>query len=286
MSIERRLHQLESALPVQAAVRHWLVEAHGHGGRAEYTEWLAEQPRDAAPHRRVRAQVEAAALAACPNGSADGPLAAWQAGRDAIFLLEVVAVANDRAEALLEPGFLRAEALEAELRLLWLEVRTGVSAEAKPPGRSEMERWMGWCIDYSAWAIILATAEVARMLLEDRYLGAPALFPDLAEAWATLLARVDGLGDLAASGAQPSEGARTYPWPPDPHGLVLLAPEARHASARAYARSAAADLVNVARANTLAYLGDRDGANAILARRLRRYRGLSGPVDPSTGRSA
>jgi len=55
-------------------------------------------------------------------------------------------------------------------------------------------------------------------------------------------------------------------WPPDPHALILLTPEARRRIARSYAWPAAAFLVDFARARTLERFGDRAGANAILDR--------------------
>jgi hypothetical protein len=156
VSAERRLRRLEDALPPRTAVRHWLAEAHTHGSTGGYAAWLDEQPPDARPQRRLRAQAEAAAWAAPRAKSANRSVAAAQAGRDAVFLVELVAALNERVEALLEPGFLRAETLEAELRLLELEVRTGVSLAVVPPEGTAADRWMRWCFDYAAWANLLA----------------------------------------------------------------------------------------------------------------------------------
>ena len=270
MSADRRLRRLEDALPPRIAVRHWLAEAHAHGSARAYAAWLAEQPPDARPHRRLRAQAEAAAWAGLRAGSTTGAEAAERAGRDAVFLVELVAALNERAEALLEPGFLRAETLEAELHLLELEVRTGVSVAVMPPGVTATDRWLRWCFDYAAWANLLATAEAARAFLEDRYLGMPALFPDLAEDWATLLRRVDELAALAAAGPVAPEGDEAWSWPPDPDGLVMLMPGARPLAALAHARIAAADLVDTALWRTLRYVGDPEGAQAVQARRISR----------------
>jgi hypothetical protein len=269
MSVEGRLRRLEDALPPPMAVRHWLAEAHAHGSAGAYAGWLAEQPPDAKPRRRLRAQAETAAWAALPAGSTNGALAAARAGRDAIFLVELVAALNERVEAILEPGFLRGETLEAELHLLGLEVCTGVSVAAVPPARSE-DRWMRWCLDYAAWANLLAIAEAARTFLEDRYLGMPALFPDLAEDWARLLAQVDELAGLAAAGPVAPEGDATWTWPPDRDGLVVLTPQARRSGALAHARTAAADLVDTALWGTFRYVGDPEKALAVQARRIRR----------------
>jgi len=270
MSADRRLRRLEDALPPRIAVRHWLADAHAHGSAGAYAAWLAEQPPDARPHRRLRAQAEAAAWAGLRAGSTTGAEAAERAGRDAVFLVELVAALNERAEALLEPGFLRAETLEAELHLLELEVRTGVSVAAVLPGGTAADRWMRWCLDYAAWANLLATAEAARAFLEDRYLGMAALFPDLADDWATLLRRVDELAGLAAAGPVAPERDATWTWPPDPDGLVMLMPGARPLAALAHARIAAADLVDTALWRTLRYVGDPEGAQAVQARRISR----------------
>lgn len=270
MSADRRLRRLEDALPPRMAVRHWLAEAHAHGSTGAYAAWLDEQPPDARPHRRLRAQAEAAAWAGLQAGSTAGAEVAERAGRDAVFLVELVAALNERAEALLEPGFLRAETLEAELHLLELEVRTGVSVAVAQPGGTAADRWLRWCFDYAAWANLLATADAARTFLEDRYLGMAALFPDLAEDWATLLAQVDELAGLAAAGPLAPEGDETGTWPPDPAGLVVLAPPARRSFALANARIAAADLVDVALWSTLRSIGDPEGAQAVQVRRLRR----------------
>ena len=276
MSADRRLRRLEDALPPRIAVRHWLAEAHAHGSARAYAAWLAEQPPDARPHRRLRAQAEAAAWAGLRAGSTTGAEAAERAGRDAVFLVELVAALNARVEELLEPGFLRAETLEAELGLLGLEVRTGVSVAAVPPGGTAAERWMRWCFDYVAWANLLGTADAARTFLEDRYLGMSALFPDLAEDWLTLLARVDELPGLAAAGPVAPEVDATWTWPPDRDGLVVITPQARRSFALAHSRTAAADLVDTALWRTLRYVWDPEGAQAIQARRLRRLTSRAG----------
>jgi hypothetical protein len=270
MSADGRLRRLENALPPRIAVCHWLGEAHAHGSAGAYAAWLAEQPPDARPHRRLRAQAEAAAWAGLRAGSTTGAKAAERAGRDAVFLVELVAALNERARELLEPGFLRAETLEAELHLLELEVRTGVSVAVAPPGGTAADRWMRWCLDYAAWANLLATAEATRTFLEDRYIGMAALFPDLAEDWATLLGRVDELAGLAAVGPTAPEGDETGTWPPDPNGLVTLMPGVRRFAALANAWIAAADLVDTALWRTLRYIGDPERAQAVHARRLRR----------------
>jgi len=270
MSADRRLGRLEDALPPRTAVRHWLAEAHTHGSTGAYAAWLDEQPPDAWPHRRLRAQAEAAAWAAPRAKSANRSVAAERAGRDAILLVELVAALNERIEALLEPGFLRAETLEAELGLLGLEVRTGVSVAAVPPGGTAADRWMRWCFDYIAWANLLGTADAARTFLEDRYLGVSVLFPDLAEDWVTLLARVDELASLAAAGPVAPEVDATWTWPPDRDGLVVITPQARRSFALAHSRTAAADLVDTALWRTLRYVGDPEGAQAVQARRISR----------------
>lgn len=270
MSVDRRLRRLEDALPPRIAVRHWLAEAHAHGSAGAYAAWLAEQPPGARPHRRLRAQAEMAAWAGLRAGSTTGAEAADRAGRDAVFLVELVAALNARVEELLEPGFLRAETLEAELRFLELEVRTGISVAAVPPEGTAADRWMHWCLDFAAWANLLATAEAARTFLEDRYLSMAALFPDLAEDWATLLAQVDELAGLAVAGPVAPEGGEAWIWPPDRAGLVVLAPGVRRSAALAHVRIAAADLVDAALWRTLRYVGDPEGAQAVQARRLRR----------------
>lgn len=251
-------------------MRHWLVEAHAHGSAGAYAAWLDAQPPDARPQRRLRAQAEAAAWAGLRAGSTTGVEAAERAGRDAVFLVELVATLNERADELLEPGFLRAETLEAELHLHGLEVRTGVSTGATPPDGTASDRWMRWCLDFTAWANLLGTAEAARTFLEDRYLGTSALFPDLADAWATLLARVYELASLAAAGPPAPEGHDTWAWPPDRAGLVVLTPGVRRSAALTYARIAAADLVDASLWRTLRYVGDSERAQAVQARRLRR----------------
>jgi hypothetical protein len=270
MSIERRLHRLESALPASIAVRHWLAEAHSHGSAGAYGAWLAEQPPEASPRRRLRAQASSVARAALPAGSVEGSLAADQARRDAIFLVELVVTLNERIEAVLEPGFLRAETLDAELRLLGLEARTGVSAAIVPTGGPSSDGWLSWCLDYAAWANVLVVADAARTALEDRYLGMPALFPDLAADWASLLARVDDLAGLAAAGPQTPEADQPWTWPPERRGLVLLTPAARRSSARAHAAITAADLLDVAVGRAFRSLGDPEKAQAAQARRINR----------------
>jgi hypothetical protein len=270
MSIEGRLRRLEDALPPRIAVRHWLAEAHAHGSARAYAAWLAEQPPDARPQRRLRAQAESAAWAGLRAGSTNGSLAAERAGRDAVFLVELVAALNERVEELLEPGFLRAETLEAELQILGLEVRTGVSITAEPPSGTAADRWLRWCLGFAAWANLLGTADAARTFLDDRYLGTATLFPDLAEDWATLLRRVDELAGLAAAGPPAPERDSTWTWPPDRAGLIVLAPADRRSSALEHARVAAADLVDTALWRTLRYVGDPERAEGVQARRLRR----------------
>jgi hypothetical protein len=152
-------------------VCHWLAQAHAHGSDAAYRAWLDEQPVGAGPYRRVRAQAEMVVWDAPQDGPGDRPMEAWVAGRDAVFLLDLVAVLNERAESLLGPGFLRGETLEAELRLLWLEVRSGVSPVEGSDDGTCAERWMNWCSAYATSALILGAAEAARTQLEDRYIA-------------------------------------------------------------------------------------------------------------------
>jgi hypothetical protein len=270
MSIERRLGRLESALPASIAVRHWLAEAHSHGSGGAHGAWLAEQPPEASPRRRLRAQASSVARAGLPAGSVEALFAAEQAGRDAIFLVELVVTLNERIEAVLEPGFLRAETLEAELRLLGLEARTGVSTAIVPTGDPSSDGWMIWCLAYAAWANVLVVADAARTALEDRYLRMSALFPDLAADWGRLLARVDELAGLAAAGPGKPEADQTWTWPPDHRGLVLLTPAARRSSAGAHAGTAAADLVDIALWRAFRSLGDPEKAQAVQARRISR----------------
>jgi hypothetical protein len=273
MTTGSRLRRLEQALPPQVAARLWLAEAHAHGSYGAYDAWLDEQPPDQEPHRRVRAQAEAATWAGFPQGAGEAPLAAAQAGRDAVFLVELVKVLNDQAAILLLPGFHRVETLEAELRLLFLEVRSGVSAVEGPDGGTCAERWISWCLALLTLAFILNAAQAARTFLEERYLGMSALFPDLAVGWAQLLRRVEELVDLAVAGPSAREGDRAGAWPPDRRALVVLTPEAQHEGAQRHFLSAAADLVDDAQARTLARFGDRQGVATIVARRMRRQAG-------------
>jgi hypothetical protein len=273
MTTGSRLRRLEQALPPQVAARLWLAEAHAHGSSGAYVDWLHEQPPDQEPHRRVRAQAEAAAWAGFPQGAGEAPLAASQAGRDAIFLVELVMVLNDRAAILLLQGCHRVETLEAELRLLWLEVRSGVAAVDGADGGTCAERWISWCLALLTFAFIVNGAQAARTFLEDRYLGMSALFPDLAADWAQLLRRIEELADLAAAGPPVREGDRTGDWPPDRRGLVVLTPEAHHEGAQRHFLTAAADLVDDALARTLARFGDRQSVATIVARRMRRQAG-------------
>ena len=273
MTTRLRLRRLEQALPPQVAVRLWLAEAHAHGSLGAYVAWLDEQPPDQEPCQRVRAQAEAAAWAGLPQGAGGAPLAAWQAGRDAVFLLELAIVLNDRVASLLEPGYLRGETLEAELHLLWLEVRSGVSAVEAADGGTCAERWISWCLAYSGWAFILNCAQAARTFLEERYLGMSALFPDLAAEWAQLLRRIEELADLGAGGPPAREGDRAGAWPPARRGLVVLTPKARHEGVQQHFLAAVADLVDDAQARTLARFGDRERVATIDARRMRRHAG-------------
>jgi hypothetical protein len=273
MTTGSRLRRLEQALPPQVAARLWLAEAHAHGSYEAYVAWLDEQPPDQEPHRRVRAQAEAAAWTGLPQGAGEAPLAAAQAGRDAVFLVELVIVLNDRITTLLEPGFMRVETLEAELHLLWLEVRSGVSAVEEAEGGTCTERWISWCLALLTLSFILNGAQAARTFLEERYLGMAALFPDLAADWAQLLRRVEELADLAVSGPRAREGDRAGAWPPARRGLIVLTPEARHEGAQRHFLAAAADLADDAQARTLARFGDRQGVATIVARRMRRQAG-------------
>jgi hypothetical protein len=266
MNTDERLYRLEQSMSAQVAVRHWLAEAQAHGSSTAYEAWLADQPPDAEPGRRVRAQAEAAVASSTAIGPREKSLAAWQAGRDVVFLIDLAWILNSRAEELLEPGFLRADTLEAQLHLFKLEVRTGISPEEVPSDRTCADRWFSWCLACATLGNLLAVADAARRLLEERYLGMPALFPELADDWARLLARVEKLATLAATGPTLPVGDVPLSWPPEPYGLTELTPEARRSRVRAYARLAAAVLVNIALASTLLRLGDRAGASRILDR--------------------
>jgi len=120
---------------------------------------------------------------------------------------------------------------------------------------------------------VLYGAQEARLLLERRYLdGHASLFPELAEDWATLLERAEGLAGVigllsAIEGHPATQGRRGRA---RSAGIDL---DALRRASRTTAPAGAAYLVDTARCATVDLLGDARAAAAIVERR-RRASGL------------
>jgi hypothetical protein len=272
MTAERRLAKLEGALSPLASTLLWLAEAQQFGSLPAYVAWLVDQPISAAPLERVPAQARAGALEAMRGQPREAVRdAAHRAVRDAVFLVELVLRLNSMADETIRIESLRYAALFWEMRAIGAEgelARRGRSRSDRS-GSSFADRWQAWCSATVAFLTGIHAAEEARVLLEGRYLdGHPALFPEAIEDWVRLQESAERLASLVGPLPLLPAVRRRAPRSAEiePGDLNL---DAVRFAARTQAPTAAARLVDEARAATLAAVGDADGATAMVARRLR-----------------
>jgi hypothetical protein len=181
MTTERRLAKLEGALSPKAATLLWLAEAHQFGSLPAYAVWLIDQPISAAPLERVPGQARAAAVAALRGQPREAVrVAAHQAVRDAIFLVELVLKLNLAAEETIRIDGLRYAALFWEMRAISAETRLETARAPRGTSAGHTARWAAWRDAVANLIGSLCTAETNRAHLERRYLeGTPTLFADL-----------------------------------------------------------------------------------------------------------
>ena len=245
MSADRRLSKLEGSLPPQAAVLLWLTAVHEHGPLDAYVAWLLDQPASKAPSIVIIDRVRAAARAAhAGEPRAEVRDAERRATADAVFLLELVDELEHVAVDTIRTGSLRLAALHWELRARTAEGDTG--READPRG------WAAWRAGVLDLATELARTEVARRIVEARYLaGREVLSPAASTAWTQLR---EGMDSLVATVPTPSGSRRGRR--ADGHAIRKAAERTAPDEARV--------LVARVRARTIDVLGDHAGAVAIV----------------------
>jgi hypothetical protein len=267
MSAERRLAKLESALSPTAAVLLWLEEAQAYPSLVAYSRSTLDAPRSAGPLERVVEQADRAAREALRGqGRETVSAGAARARRRAAFRFELVLGLNCEAEEVARLEGLRASALFFQMRALTADpLFRGVAARRRDPIGVERHAsaWQSW---RDLVAVLLVTVELeeeARAQLEVRYLdGHAALFADAAGEWANLREMADQLVKLAAILPPPGVAVRT--------DLAEVARSDRPDGDRAERVTArVAALADQARMTALDILGDREGAAAIVERRLR-----------------
>jgi len=251
-----RLAQLEGAAAPRAVILRWLEEAHAFPTLPHYAEWLLGQPPDTWPFAVLPGQAAARVRRAMREArEIDILRRAGEAVTETLFRLELVLLINAVIDDRQREAALRYQLLVAEMGLLAHEpdVPDEVESQATDRGRSVAEREAAWRKAVSTQLLDLACSEEACRLLERRYLdGHSALFPRTADRWeatrdavsegASLATDVLGEKEEDAAGGGP-DGAETI--------------------------RQAVDLADSARAATLLYLGDSNGARAVTARRLR-----------------
>jgi hypothetical protein len=179
---------------------------------------------------------------------------------------ELVLRLNCEAEEVSRLEGLRASALFFQMRALTADpLFRGVAAKRRDPIGAERHAsaWQSW---RGLVAILLATVEVeeeARAQLDVRYLdGHDALFAGATGEWASLREMAQQLAGLAEILPFPATAVRT--------DLAEAARSDRPGGDRAERVAArAAELADQARLTALDILGDREGAAAIVERRLR-----------------
>jgi len=267
MSAERRLAKLERALSPTAAVLLWLEEAQAYPSLVAYSRSTLDAPRSAGPLERVVEQADRAAREALRGqGRETVSAGAARARRQAAFRFELVLRLNCEAEEVSRLEGLRASALFFQMRALTADpLFRGVAAKRRDPIGAERHAsaWQSW---RGLVATLLATVEVeeeARAQLEVRYLdGHGALFAGAAGEWANLREMADQLAGLAEILPFPGTAVRT--------DLAEAARSDRPGGDREKRVAArAAALADQARLTALDILGDREGAAAIVERRLR-----------------
>jgi len=266
----RRLAKLEGSLSPKASVLLWLGEAHAFPDLPAYTRSLLDRPEAEWPLAQIGERVEAAVRGA-RQGEARKAVewAVHHQIRDAFFLFELILHINlETVEAVDREG-LRLGLLTYEMRCLELEGEIPEYRDHPYAGLSLTERWQEWREAISAFMSGLYGAQETRLLLESRYLdGHACLFPELAEDWATLHERAEGLagviGLLSAIEGHPAAQGRKGR--AKSSGIDL---EALRRASRATAPAGAAYLVDTARCATVDLLGDAKAAVTIMERRLR-----------------
>jgi len=197
VTLARRLAKLEASRTPTEIVLAWLAEAHTYATLPEYVASLTDAPKEAWPLWRIGAQVETAVRASGKRKPPD----VWQAVRrsvgDAFVLFELVLHLNVDGRAICDM-----EGLRWALLTKWRGLLSAEGELAKRTGLGDPEHAAR---EARVWRDVLAlsltslyTEQAARSSLEQAYFGGQrVLFPELAQEWADLVARLEWLAEHA-----------------------------------------------------------------------------------------
>ena len=267
MTLARRVGKLEAERSTTAIVLAWLAEAQAYPTLPDYLATLVGAPDEAFPLVRMGAQVETVVRQRVKGT----PQEVWRAERrafgDAAVLFELVLRCNLDTHALREFEGLRWALLSKWLGLLAAE--TELAKRTRDLDRDHAQREAtDWRTTLTISLTSLYTEAAARAAIEVAYFdGHPVLFPELAQEIADLLARLEGLADMAD--VLPELRAED--------GTPLSRAELRQQAEEA-GRGRQTELVALARVEVLDLLGERERAVMGMERYLRTMAPLLQPT--------
>ena len=197
MVLARRLGKLEAELDPESAVLHWLAEAHEYPTLDAYTEWWQARPESEHPLVRIPQQLEETTRKRLRGQRRPSDHEVRKVVRAAAFRVHLVVFLNlDAADTIRVQGLLH---LALTWRMRELSIRD-VLAETGDDGRfadeaDTLERdWTSWGVAVRDQISSLRGMDAAHRDLERRYLaGQCGLFPETAEAFRSLVGRVESL---------------------------------------------------------------------------------------------
>jgi hypothetical protein len=197
VTLARRLAKLEASRTPTQVVLAWLAEAHEYPTLPEYVASPTDAPTEAWPLGRIGVQVETAVRASVKGKPKD----VWQAVRravgDAWFLFELVLHLNLGARQIRDVEGLRWALLTKWLGLLPAEAELAERSGQGDPEHAEPEA-TDWRAALALSLTTLCTEQAPRAKLGQAYFeGRSVLFPALSQEWADLVARVQGLAQIA-----------------------------------------------------------------------------------------
>ena len=236
MTLSRRVAAIETALSPTQLVLRWLADAHSYGSVERYVASLLQGDPPANPLDRLAREAAHGAQAAMRGKRPEVVAEAVRSAlRETVFRFELVVQINVRTHELLDREGVIEAALAAHVALL-------VSEKPRPAKYAERLARLREVLGFRVRE--LRAAQEARAMVEERYLSHPALFPDVARAWDEQVKSTEAIADLAVHLAE----------------VVGVRPSEFHDVEDSSRRTVdlVSDLVQPARSNTLAKLGENE----------------------------
>jgi hypothetical protein len=256
VTLSRRVAAIETALSPTQLVLRWLADAHSYGSVERYVASLLQGDPPANPLDRLAREAAHGAQAAMRGKRPEVVAEAVRSAlRETVFRFELVVQINVRTHELLDREGVIEAALAAHVALL-------VSEKPRPAKHADRFARLRDLLGFRVRE--LRAAQEARAMVEERYLGHPALFPDVARAWEEQVRSTQIIDDMAVRLGEVHAVPPAVP--PDPE-----APPQRTVEL-------VADLVEPAKAEALEKLGESERAFDIANDWLRRRMGVEGRI--------